>query len=155
MKLKLTKNMCMVIEHALGVDVEYDEYFDPELMGEHDTKPDFGNNIEERIALCQEVEDFLETKVTPKRYWEGNKMIETYKSITITIPTHLLKPVAYVLEDIQDRSMMLHGDGECWLEIWDNWHLSYEFVDARVEQIISAFSNRVEQIREEVRRDED
>ena len=88
-KLKLTGFQRMCLEHALGVDYEYEEY------------EDRGHLTAEQ---CEDAHDWIWEKLTKSPY-EAK-----WKPITITIPDDILESVVYVLDNAVDASTIL-ADG--------------------------------------------
>ena len=88
-KLKLTGFQRMCIEHALGVDYEYEEY------------DDRGDLTAEQ---CEDAHDWILGKLMKSPY-EAK-----WKPITITIPDDILESVVYVLVNAVDASTIL-ADG--------------------------------------------
>jgi len=92
-KLKLTGFQRMCLEHALGVDYEYEHY------------EDRGHLTAEQ---CEDAHDWIHSKLMVP-YIPGQTEPD-WKPIKITIPADMLEAVWYVLDNALDASVML-ADG--------------------------------------------
>ena len=90
-KLKLTGFQRMCLEHALGVDYEYEEYEDRGRL---------------TAEQCEDAHSWIWDKL---RIPYGAE--EKWKPITITIPADMIEAVWYVLDNARDASVML-ADGD-------------------------------------------
>ena len=86
-KLKLTGFQRMCIEHALGVDYEYEEY------------EDRGDLTAEQ---CANAHSWIHGKLMIP--WERGRAEGDWKRITITIPTDMIEAVWYVLDNAVSQS---------------------------------------------------
>ena len=93
-KLKLTGFQRMCLEHALGVDYEYEEYEDRGRL---------------TAEQCEDAHDWIHGKLMVP--WIPGQTEPDWKPITITIPADMIEAVWYVLDNARDASVML-ADGE-------------------------------------------
>tara|TARA_R100000152_G_scaffold20593_1_gene14771 strand:- start:1088 stop:1522 length:435 start_codon:yes stop_codon:yes gene_type:complete len=93
-KLKLTGFQRMCLEHALGVDYEYEEYEDRGRL---------------TAEQCEDAHDWIHGKLMVP--WIPGQTEPDWKPITITIPADMIEAVWYVLDNARDASVML-ADGD-------------------------------------------
>ena len=93
-KLKLTGFQRECLEHALGVDYDYEEYDDRDDL---------------TVEQCRDAHDWIWGKLMKSPY-EAK-----WKPITITIPDDILESVVYVLDNAVDASVLL-ADGYMYME---------------------------------------
>ncbi|MGB0165034.1 MAG: hypothetical protein ACPF9I_06455 [Candidatus Thalassarchaeaceae archaeon] len=88
-KLKLTGFQRMCINHALGVDYEYEDYDDRGSL---------------TADQCRDAQDWLLDRVAMYFPYRAE---EKWKPITITIPDDILESVVFVLDNAVDASTIL------------------------------------------------
>ena len=98
-KLKLTGFQRECIEHALGVDYEYEAY------------EDRGDLTAEQ---CEDAHSWIWDRV--RIPYGGSRSEEKWRPITITIPADMIEAVWYVLDNAVDASTML-ADGYMYGEV--------------------------------------
>ena len=125
-KLKLTGFQRMCIEHALGVDYEYEEY------------EDRGDLTAEQ---CENAHSWIHGKLMIP--WERGRAEGDWKPITITIPANMIEAVWYVLDNAVDASTML-ADGYMYGEVYG---VPEGLADAIVDRTKYLIEKKIEALR--------
>ena len=139
-KLKLTGFQRMFLEHALGVDYEYEEY------------EDRGHLTAEE---CDEAHDWIHGKLMVP--WIPGQTDPDWKPITITIPVYggmgrasMLEAVWYVLDNALDASVML-ADGRMYHDMrcddYTTGDISEELADSIIDRTSYAIAKKLDALK--------
>jgi len=120
-QLKLTKFQAEVIYHALGVDIDYEEY-------ELDSK---------EVKLMEKAEDILR-KMTYPDHSEYPIHDIIHSASCKTIPSALCYYVGYVLDDICERSTYL-DNSEMYVD-----YLNHSITEGQAEAILQRTADTIQ-----------
>lgn len=133
-KLKLTGFQRMCLEHALGVDYEYEEY------------EDRGHLTAEQ---CEDAHGWIHGKLMVP--WIPGQTEPDWKPITITIPADMIEAVWYVLDNARDASVML-ADGDMYHDMrcddYTTGDISEELADSIIDRTSHAIWVKLEALKE-------
>jgi hypothetical protein len=126
-KLKLTGFQRMCIEHALGVDYDYEAYEDRDGL---------------TAEQCENAHGWIHGKLMIP--WKPGGNEEDWKRITITIPDDILESVVYVLDNAVSASVIL-DDGYL---LWEGgWHTSLDQAHSVIDRTKYLIEEKIEALR--------
>ena len=133
-KLKLTGFQRMCLEHALGVDYEYEEYEDRGHL---------------TAKQCEDADGWIHGKLMVP-YIPGQTEPD-WKPITITIPADMIEAVWYVLDNALDASVML-SDGQMYHDMrsddYTTGNISEELADSIIDRTSYSIAVKLNALKE-------
>lgn len=127
-KLKLTGFQRMCVDHALGVDYDYEAYEDRDGL---------------TADQCQDAHDWIWKKVN-MHFPYGTE--EKWKPTTITIPDDILEAVVYVLDNAVEASVLLSDAYLLWDDGWC-YPLSLDYAQSVMDRTKDLIEEQIEALR--------